>query len=203
MPREQKLGVTTNRRDQYSLAMVFTLIISQNMIDIDSIKNKSVIDNMLESVTIDENLRNFIKIMINDDSTERFQSIEHALNLFNKISSGEEVEIKIKKVSKNATEDDYIAKQIVKNEMFYAEIDDDKYGKKNKKSYKALFYIVFFSLWIYGIYHFIGSLMLRVEEPRHYGNRKNNYNRYRKNKTKQNKIKLDTYNRADIDKGKK
>ncbi len=205
MPNEQKLGFTTGRSDQYALGIVFVGLISQNMVDTNSVKDKSVIDNVLKSITIDENLRSFLKIMINNDSTERFQSIKHALEVFNKISNGEEVEIKVRKVNQNKAEDDYIANQIVKNELFYAEIDNDKYRKKNRKSYKMFFYLMFFVIWGYILYHFLGSLMTTVEKPRRYnGSYRNHYRKnYKKVNTNKKRIILDTYKRSDFEKGKK
>lgn len=205
MPNEQKLGFTTTRTDQYALGIVFVSMISQNMVNTDSIKDKSVIDEILISVTTDEKLRNFIKIMINNDSTERFISIKHALDLFHKIANGEEVEIKVKKNNSNAIEDDYIASQIVKNEQFYAEIDDDKYSKKSRKSYKFLFYLIFLIIWGYIIYYFLGSLMLNLEGQntyqKNYKNRYKNKYQYKKVKATKKKIKLDTYKKSDIDNG--
>ncbi len=209
MPNEQKLGFTTTRSDQYALGIVFLSMISQNMVNVDSIKDKSVIDNILFSVTTDENLREFIKIMINNDSTERFTNIKYALDLFHKIANGEKVEIKVKKNNSNEIEDDYIASQIVKNEQFYAEIDNDKYGKKSRKSYKFLFSLIFFIIWGYVIYYFLGTLMLGIENPNTYQkNYKNGYqkkyqNKNKKVKSNRKKIILDTYKKSDIDKGRK
>jgi serine/threonine-protein kinase len=187
MPNEQKLGFTTLKSDQYVLGILLLNIISLNMMNGEIIKKKNIKEVLLPSISISEKLRKFLEIMINNDSTERFISINYALEVFKKIEANEEISISSgHKNVQNNIEDEYIAEQIVKNEYFYTEIEhNQKLDKYKKRNYKMLFYFIFFMFWGYFIYNFIGSFMKSVKPS----------NPYQKSQYKKVDVLLDVYKR--------
>jgi len=185
MPNEQKLGFVTPKTDQYALGVLLINLLAIDMMKGEVIKTITVLRSVLSSITIDENLRLFLKILVNSDSTERFISMKYAFDIFKKLELKEDVLVTNGHNSGNDTEEEYIANQIVKNEQFYAEYKNTEFKKINKSNGGRLFiYLLFFALWGYIIYYFLGIFMTTVEKPK-----------YRYLRHKKNDILLDVYKR--------
>ena len=168
MPTEQKLGFANPRSDQYALGyLLIDMLLKYN-------KNtlKESVDSLNNLGYIPPNLKEFIKILINKDSTERFVTIEQAKTIFNKIKNNEDVNIDSGHTDnyKNDAEDEFIARKIVETENSYMEIEKHS-NKKGGKGTKILLYLAFLGFWIYLIYYMLGFLVNMVEiEDKSYKN---------------------------------
>ena len=161
MPTEQKLGFATAKTDQYALGYLFIAMHIKKTLESD-IETLELFNKVND---INPNLRKFINILINKDSTERFVKIKNAKEIFEKIMNGEDVLVESGHLidSEKNLEDEYIAQKIVDNETAYRDIEANYGKKKEKKTSKLIYYLIFIAFWIYLVYYMLGFLVNMVE----------------------------------------